>query len=244
MDEKEGEGSFGVERLDNIAMGKVLPGMMGLFYGPTGTGKSSILAHYLFQGAREGSNVCLITDEVPSRAAARMSSFEGYNQKWLKDGYISILNLKDMASLIGVRLGDMTREDCDLMYDLLVQTIGHLDARRVVIDPVNLLVDILDKFNDRTFFSGLKGEVSTRGAAVIYAMDISKGPESLETGSLNLHDLDIIIRFRKEKVTPMVLDTLTIERWRGTLHSKSTYVVDISGEGVMLVPRIKPMEVV
>jgi hypothetical protein len=36
---------------------------------------------------------------------------------------------------------------------------------------------------------------------------------------------------------------MTIERWKGAPHAKNTYVVDVSKEGVFLVPRIKPLEV-
>ena len=48
MDGKEDDGSFGVSQLDNISMGKIRPGTLGLLYGQPGTGKSSLLSYFLF----------------------------------------------------------------------------------------------------------------------------------------------------------------------------------------------------
>ncbi len=243
MDEKEWGGSFGVSQLDNITLGTLTPGTMGIFYGPPGAGKSSVLVHFLFQGAKKGNNVCLITCEPPSTIASRITQFTDCNQKWLRDGYISILNLFDLANMIGVDLGRMEEGDADLLYDLFVQVVDHLDAKRVVIDPVNPLTRSLGSMGMTNFFQTLKGDLAHRGVISFLCFDTSRDRGDWEDNELSPYDMDIVIRFRKEREPTLVLNTLTIERWRASAHARNSYVVDISDDGVVLVPRIKPLEV-
>jgi KaiC/GvpD/RAD55 family RecA-like ATPase len=243
MDGKDETGSFGVSQLDKISMGTIRPGNLGLLYGPPGTGKSSVLSYFLFQGAREDKNVCLITSEPPSTVASIMSNFKGYNQKWLRDGYISILNIYDLVDIAGIDLSSLEDGDQDLIFKLLIQVIDHLDVKRVVIDPINPLLNSLNDHGYNTFFQGFKSHLVDRGASCLIAFDTALDTSHWENNGLSLHDLDLVIRFEKEKDPPMVINTLTIERWRSASHSKTSYVVDVTDEGVIIVPRIKPLEV-
>ncbi len=219
MDEMGSDGSFGIAQLDNISLGKIQPGMIGLFHGPCGTGKSSILSHFLLQGAREDGNVCLITSEPPSIVASRISQFEGYDPKWLKDGYITILNIYDLMDIIGVRLCSLEVGDQDLIYDLLIQVIDHLDIKRMVIDPVNPLLNALDKEMTGSFFQGLKNELLNRNATCFISFDTNKDKEEWENNALSLFDLDIVVKFDKEIGQPIIFNTMLIERWRSAQHT-------------------------
>lgn len=243
MDGKEDIGSFGVSQLDNISMGRILPGTLGLLYGQPGTGKTSVLFYYLFQGAREDKNVCLITSEPPAKAASRMSDLQGYEQKWLRDGYISILNLHDLLDMIGIDLDRLEEGDPDLIFDLLVQVIDHLDIKRLVLDPINPLIMSMSRAGRTDLFQGFKSYLLDREASCIICYDTARETSKWEDNSLAVHELDIVIRFDKEKDPPMVFNTLTIERWRSAAHSKTSYVVDVTESGVVIVPRIKPLEV-
>lgn len=243
MVEKDEGDSFGVDQFDNIGLGKLLPGSIGLFYGPSGTGKSSMLAHFLFKGASGDNNVCLITGVPPATAGARMTRFRSYNQNWLRDGYISVLNLFDLMDLIGVDLSDLKDGDTSLIHDLLIQIMDHLDAKRLVIDPVNILVEALEKDEHIGFFQTLKDDLQRRDAHFMMAMDTDLDPSIWECSSFPLHHMDLVIRFRKESEPPLILNTMAIETWRSTPHAKTSFAIDISEDGVVLVPRIKPLEV-
>jgi len=243
MDEKVEEGSFGVSQLDNISMGKILPGTLGLLFGQTGTGKSSLMSYFLFQGAREDKNVCLITSEPPTTVASRMSNFAGYEQKWLRDGYISILNIYDLTDIVGLDLDNIDPGDPKLIFDLILQVIDHLDVKRLVIDPVNPLIGSLNAIGENSFFQGFKSHLVERGASCLIGYDTSKEQADWEDNGLTFYDLDLIIKLEKERDPPMVVNTMTIERWRSASHSKTSYVIDITEKGVVIVPRIKPLEV-
>ncbi|MFW3145648.1 MAG: RAD55 family ATPase [Thermoplasmatota archaeon] len=234
---------FGIIQLDNISLGEIRAGSMGLCYGPPGCGKSSMLAQFLFQGAGRGNNVCLMTNEPPARTSSFLNGFKGCNSSWLKDGYITVLSLKNMTGLIGVDFEDCSGEDLDLLLDLMVQSLEHLDARRLVIDPFNPLLMLLNK-NEKVFFMHrLKGHLARMGVAAFFCFDIEEEACSSGSACLELGLFDIIVKFAREKEPPTTMNTLTIERWKGAPHARNTYVIDVSEQGIVLVPRIKPLEV-
>ncbi len=243
MDIKDEEGCFGVEQLDNITLGSMEPGSFGLFTGPTGTGKSSMLYHFLFQGAKAGDNVCLISNEAPANLATRISSFKTHEAKWIKDGYISIFNITDLISLIGTNLDEAGPDEVDLLHDLIVQVVDLLDAKRLVIDPFNPILDLLETWDKIHFLQRLKNRLVKLGVTTFIGVDSMKNFEDLDMECYEPYLFDIIIKFLKEKEPPITMNTLTIERWRSSPHSKNSYVIDVSKEGVILVPRIKPLEV-
>ncbi|MGA1792433.1 MAG: RAD55 family ATPase [Thermoplasmatota archaeon] len=243
MEGKDGESCFGVDQLDNITLGKILPGSLGLFHGPAGCGKSSMLYHFLFQGAGMNNNVCFITNEPPDRISSHMSSFRTFQSNWLKDGYISIFNIQDLMGLIGMDLENTGPQDVDLFFDLLVQVVQHLDAKRLVIDPVNPLLEILEDWNKVFFLQRLKGKLVELGVSTFMAMDTNLPLHEMDLRCMEPYNFNIIIGFKKEKEPPVILNTMTIERWKGTSHAKNTYVIEVSKDGVFLVPRIKPLEV-
>ena len=243
MEGKEGESCFGVDQLDNITLGRMTPGSLGLFHGPAGCGKSSTLYHFLFQGAGLNQNVCLISNEPPGRLSGHISSFKTHQPNWLKDGYISIFNIQDLTRLIGVHLEENEEDDIDLIFDLIVQVVQHLDAKRLVIDPVNPLLNLLEEWDRIFFIQRLKGKLLEMGVSTFLAFDTNLALEEIDLRCMEPSIFDIIVGFRKEEEPPIIMNTMTIERWRGSAHAKNTYVIDISEEGVFLVPRIKPLEV-
>lgn len=243
MVEKGEEIGFGVTQLDNVSLGEIRTGSMGFFYGPPGCGKSSVLAQFLFQGAERGNNVSLITNEPPARTASFLNGFKGCKAKWLKDGYITVLSIKDMTGLIGVDFEESNGEDLDLLLDLLVQSLEHLDAGRLVVDPFNPLLMMLNK-NEKIFFMHrLKGHLARIGVTAFFCLDTMDETSPSQSACLEMGLFDIIIKFAKEKEPHTTMNTLTIERWKGAPHARNTYVIDVSDQGILLVPRIKPLEV-
>ncbi|MFO8051055.1 MAG: ATPase domain-containing protein [Thermoplasmatota archaeon] len=235
--------NFGITQLDNLSMGSITPGSLGLFYGDPGTGKSSVLYHFLFKGADLDNNVCLITSEPPMRVASQISNFDTYRSTWLKDGYISIFSLRDLAGLVGIDLDHLEEGELDLMLDLIIQSLDHLDAKRLVIDPFDPLLRILDEKRRFFFLHRLKDSLQKMMVTAFLCVDGKADLSISLDSSLEPNLFDVIIRFSREKEHPITLNTFTIERWKGAPHARNTYVIDVSREGIMLVPRIDPLGV-
>lgn len=243
MFEAEGESMFGIKQLDNITLGSLRNGQMGLIYGPAGSGKTSLAAHFLFKGASSNMNVCLLTTETTSRLANKMSGFKSFDPKWLREGYLSIFRIQDLMDLVGIRFNNIGPGDLDILYDLIIQTLDDMDIKRFIIDPASPLLRVLSEWEKDDFFQKLRSDIYKRGITCMVVLDNESGDFISDFGVAEPHMFDIILRFNKDREDPISLNTLRIERWASSPHSKNTYVVDISEDGVILVPRIKPLEV-
>lgn len=243
MDLNEGDVNFGITQLDNLTIGTLSTGTLGLAYGNPGTGKSSVMAHFLFKGAEMDSNVCMIGNEPPAKVASQISTFNTYRSNWLKDGYISIFSLKDLMNLVGIDPEDPDMNDMDLTLDLILQSLDHLDAKRLVIDPVNPLLNMVEKDRRGFFLQELKDGLQKMGVTAFLCLDTVEKEPTISGHSLDQQPFDVVLRFSKEVEQPTTLNTFTIERWKGHPHAKNMYVIDVSANGIILVPRIKPLEV-
>jgi KaiC/GvpD/RAD55 family RecA-like ATPase len=161
----------------------------------------------------------------------------------LKDGYITIFNIQDLMGLMGVHFEEAGPDDVDLLMDLIVQVVEHLDAKRLVIDPINPVLHLLETWEKVFFIQRLKGKLQKMGVSTFLALDTDLPMPELNLMCMEPLNFNMIVAFRKEEEPPITLNTMTIERWKGTSHARNTYVVDISNEGVFLAPRIKPLEV-
>ncbi len=243
MAEKDRGLSFGIAYLDNITLGSMRPGSMGLLMGPAGTGKSALASHFLFNGAAAGENVCLITNEPPARVTEHLSRFKTYEPGWTKDGYLTVFDLEDLSSSIGISTERPTRDELGLLYDLLADLLDQLDISRIALDPANPLLKQIDSTGMPSFLRDMKGKLIDRGTCALLTYDTYRPISDWDLECLQPDMLDVFIRFSKERGAALNMNTLSIERFKGSPHSKKTYVVDISPEGVTLVPRIELPEV-
>lgn len=236
--------SFGIDQLDGLSLGKLSYGTLGLLIGPSGTGKSTVLAHFLFNGAKNGESCCLITNEPPVRVAGHLSRFRSYDPSWVKDGYISIFNLHDMLDMLGISEETMDKDDMELLFDLLVQTIDQMDTKRLVIDPLNPLMNLLERTDMRSFMRGLRSEILDRGMVAMLSYDTLSPSEMWAKQVLEQDMLDVMVAFSRVREHEVSMNCLSIEKWRGSPHSRASYVIDIGTDGVILVPKIGPGGVV
>jgi len=230
--------TFGIDQLDGLSLGKLSFGTLGLLMGPSGTGKSTVLAHFLFNGAQHGESCCLITNEPPVRVAGHLSRFRSYDPSWVKDGYISMFNLHDMLNMIGISEETITQDDMELLFDLMVQTLDQMDTKRLVIDPLNPLMNLLERTDMRFFMRGLRSEVLDRGMVAMLSYDTLSPSEMWGKHLIEQDMLDVMVAFSRVREREVSMNCLTIDKWRGSPHSRASYVVEIDPDGVILVPKI------
>jgi len=241
VDAERDDPVFGINKLDNLSLGTMEPGLMGILYGPVGLGKTTIGSHFLFKGASQGSNVCLLTTEPPSWMVRRFIRFKDYDSSWVKDGYISVFKVSNLFRHIGVDPSRPGREGLVLFSHLLSQMMDTMDLRRIVVDPAGpLFMTSLAHCPD--LLESIRTALVRTGASAIFVLDTGLD----DGGTFDVptpHLFDIMIKFQRESVQNSQMNMVTIQRWKGSPHSRMSYVLDISDEGVMLIPRLDPWEV-
>lgn len=231
---------FGIEKLDTISTGRMEPGLLGLIYGPPGTGKTTIGSHFLFKGASQNENVCLLTYEPMTLFTRKFQRFRSYESSWLKDGYISIFMLQNLMERIGIDPYDFIDEDLDLLFDVMIQIISDMDMKRVVIDPGTPFIDLIVRHDKVAKLTDLKLDlVRLRASAlIVYDIGLSTGSGHYPYHIPSPNLFDIIIRTDLDNACPAPVITLRIERWKDSAHSRNIYVLDTSGDRVIMAPRL------
>ena len=242
MSEIDRGNTFGISQLDNIILGTMRPGSMGLLYGPTGTGKSSVAAHFAFQGARDEENVLFLTTDPVRGIIKDMSRFRSWNPNWIDDGFISVMRMQDLLEMGGLSLESIDGSDIDLLYDLVISAVDSTQSKRLVIDPADPLLNIILEKRPYLFLDDLKCEAFERDLRILLVTDGLLDPAQGGFGSVFHHHFDIIIEFNRVKGATS-FNTLTVKRWKSSPHSRSTYVLDVSETGIIMIPKIQRSEV-
>jgi KaiC/GvpD/RAD55 family RecA-like ATPase len=143
-----------------------------------------------------------------------------------------------MQDKIGISEETVTKDDMELLFDLIVQTMDQMDTKRLVIDPLNPLLNLLERTEMKFFMRGLRGEVLDRGMLAMLSYDTVSPSAMWGQKVLEQDMLDVLLCFSRVHDRQASMNCMTIERWRASPHSSACYVIEIAPEGVVLVPRL------
>ena len=130
---------IGIEGLDQMMGGGLLPGSICAIIGTYGTGKTTFALHFIWEGLISGENVIYISLEEREDRIQRYMKQKGWDISPYVDKTFTVLKLDPLDFNLAI----------NSLKNELPQLVRRLDAKRVVIDPVSLFEDLFEKDSER-----------------------------------------------------------------------------------------------
>ena len=213
--------SWGIEALDALTESGFLAGSSTLVGGPAGVGKTLLGLHWLFAGARAGEPSLIASfQENPTQLQRNLDGFG-----WSLD--------EDDVHLFYQSAVDLYMDE---WMSLLLERIGGLGVRRVLIDSLNdLEVVAADPTRFREFVYSFVQRCTRSGVSVMFTVEL---PNLFSMGTLGegsfsyVADNVILMQYFLENTT--LCRALTVLKSRGAWHDPQVHRFDITQDGLVL----------
>jgi KaiC domain protein len=218
---------IGIEGLDQMMGGGLIPDTIGAIIGTYGTGKTTFALQFIWEGLKNGENVIYISlEENEDRILLYMKE-----KNW------------DISPYMGTALTIIKLDPSD--FNLAVNRIKNelpalvkeLGATRVVIDPVSLFEDLFERASDRRremfrFVEALREQHCT----IVLTSETDKdNPFSSRHNLIEyLADAVILLRYVRPSDLTDVHLALEVVKMRLSAHSREIKPYEIQQDRVLV----------
>lgn len=232
-----------VDDLDEILQGGVPKASAVLISGLSGTGKTTMCFEILGRGATNGEpGVILLTSETPERASENMAPFDFFDPSMVSDGKLVVKDMFALYKELGIAHADtgLSQDDGKKLLDTIEKAVDEAGAKQLAVDSLtSVLATFEDEGRVRWFLQDLVRRFTAKGVTVYLTSELS--PDSVQYSSMGLEDalVDGVIVLSNIESRGDLLRSLQVVKMRGTEHSRSRFVMDITEFGIIIVPVLK-----
>jgi len=225
----------GIDGLDGILGGGIPISNMVLVTGGSGTGKTTLAFEFLVRGASKGEKGLLITTvESPEKLISNIPRFDFLDEKHVKDGTLQILELGPLMDKAGISQRVLDKESALRFGDTIEKTLVENGVKRLVLDSFSsLLYGIDDHMVAKVLLQRISAAISAAKCTGLLVSD-SANPSGIE-GVV----ADGVILMGNHERRGDLLRTMQVTKMKGTSHSRSKYVIDLTSCGVLVTPLLK-----
>lgn len=244
MVQRSGERSrcvTGIEGLDTVLYGGIPRSNTVLLTGSCGTGKTSLALEFLIHGATKGENsLFLSVTEDAEKMLANIIPYNFFDDDFVKSGKLVFIDLPVMYERLGMTKAELTMEEIDLLVTAIVSLAKELKTKRLVIDSItSVCYKLKTSEKIRDFILKLSKSLSALDCTSILVSEVSTQSSTYSTFGVEEAISDGIVLMANMERRGDLLRTLQVIKMRGTMHSRAKYVLDLTPEGVLLVPLLK-----
>lgn len=232
----------GIPELDQILHGGVPRGNVVLLAGGSGMGKTTLSMEFLAHGAEKGEAGLFLSVTEPVTILERnVREYAFIQPRHFTDGAIRLLDLRAILRRMGIPPAhDYTIEDAEALVDALLAIVQQYQVRRLVVDSITAICQRLEqKGRIRDFVFRLGLALSEQGCTTILTSETP--PRELRYSMFGVEEFiadGIVFLSEMERQNDLVR-TLQVIKMRGTEHSRSRFMMDISEYGISLAPLLK-----
>ncbi|MFP4545750.1 MAG: RAD55 family ATPase [Methanomassiliicoccales archaeon] len=225
----------GIEGLDRILGGGLPCSSVNLVLGECGTGKTSLALEFLVRGAERGEKGLLVNTVEPfDKMVSNIPRFDFVEGDHFEEGSIVSLQLPDILESAGMMERTQPEKGIRELCDQVEEKIAERGVKRFVIDS---LTPLHFEIGDERLVHHLLRKLSQ----ILYENDCTgllvsdSGPLS-EIGRIIA---DGVLLMGNHDRNGDLLRTLQVIKMKGTEHSRSKYVIDLTTEGLLVTPLLK-----
>lgn len=222
--------STGLDGLDDILDGGLIPGRSYLLRGKPGTGKTILGIHFLTSGVEAGENALYVNLEETEADVRQNATTLGFDL----DG-IDFLDLSP-SSEVFVEQGTYdvfapSEVEGDAISDSIADTVERLEPDRVFVDPITQLRYLTDDtYQFRKQINSFMRFLKERGATVLFTSQGSKERSD--------EDLQFLADGTIELGHGPSGRTISVPKFRGSGSKRGTHSMRINGDGIEVFPEL------
>ena len=231
----------GIEALDHILYGGIPRGNTVLVAGSVGTGKTSISVEFLVHGALYGENSLYVSVTEPTaKLLKNVIPFEFFEERILRQGKLQFVDLPHLYEKLGIEKTELDMDEVKLLVDTIAGLVDERSVKRFVLDSVtSVTYRLKDPELIREFLLRLGTMLSAKNCTSLLVSEIGDAAEGYSSSGVAEAITDGVIVTGNLERRGDLLRTLQVVKMRGTSHSRAKYVLDLTTEGVLLVPLLK-----
>ncbi|WP_440949611.1 KaiC domain-containing protein [Methanosphaerula subterraneus] len=225
MSENEERARMGIDGLDEMLSGGLIPGSFAAIVGTYGTGKTTFALQFIWEGLIRGETAIYISLEESEESIVRYMQVKGWDIDQYRNTSFFVLKLDPTNFNLSI---NSIRND-------LPPLIKKYNAKRVVFDPISLFEDLFDTDSARRyelfrFVDMLRSEDCT----VLMTSEADKNNQYSSRHNLieYLVDTVILLRYIRSNESSQVHLALEVAKMRLSAHSREIKPYEILSDRV------------
>lgn len=225
MNENEERVRMGIDGLDEMLSGGLIPGSFAAIVGTYGTGKTTFALQFIWEGLVRGETAIYISLEEGEEAIFKYMQVKGWDIDQYRNTSLFVLKLDPTNFNLSI---NSIRND-------LPPLIKKYNAKRVVFDPISLFEDLFDTDSARRhelfrFVDMLRSEDCT----VLMTSEADQNNQYSSRHNLieYLVDTVILLRYIRSNESSQVHLALEVVKMRLSAHSREIKPYEILSDRV------------
>lgn len=231
----------GIEGVDRILNGGIPVGNSVLVTGSCGTGKTTLAAEFLVNGAKEGeAGVFVAVTESTKKLIENLSTFHFFDPHLVTSKKLHFMDMATIYEKAGLDKMEITIGNVPALLNEFFKAVRTLGVKRLVVDSLTgICFQLKNPDSIRDFTFRLSKGLAEIGVTALLIEEVP--PNSVSYSSHGIEDAiaDGIIVLGNIDQRGYMLRTMHIVKMRGTTHSRAKYVMDLSPYGIIMVPLLK-----